>query len=188
LALDLAARAIEPQLSTSHSAVLMERRVNGAAGGEESPVSSEVADAEQEDVLSRLLQMDQYAMEAAVRDQLQSQIATMLRVSPEQLAVDAPLVSLGMDSLLAVELMFHVMRTYRIKLDFASLMTVELSIATLAVIVTQHVQEGSTSLADIPGSGEAGLLASPLDPDSGEIDIDSLSDAEVDAALARLSQ
>lgn len=109
----------------------------------------------------------------AVRDV----VGAVLRVKPEGLRADQPLTDLGLDSLMAVEIENSIESTIGVALPPASLMRAR-TIGQIASLIAEHMG-GSTTAEPTPAIQAATI---PVE----EVDLDALSDADVDSLLDNL--
>ncbi|MDB6007134.1 MAG: Beta-ketoacyl synthase, partial [Prosthecobacter sp.] len=108
----------------------------------------------------------------AVRDV----VGSVLRVKPEGLRDDQPLTDLGLDSLMAVEIENSIESAIGVALPPASLMRAR-TIGQIVTLIAEHV--GGTAAAPAP----AAPVQSPEPAAVEDIDLDALSDEEIDSLL-----
>ena len=110
----------------------------------------------------------------AVRDV----VGTVLRVKPDSLRDDQPLTDLGLDSLMGVEIETMIEGSIGVALPPTSLMRAR-TIGQIASLISEH----------LGGSSEpAAKVATPVEvTPSAEVDVDSLSDDEIDQLLGGVS-
>ncbi len=108
----------------------------------------------------------------AVRDV----VGSVLRVKPEGLRPDQPLTDLGLDSLMAVEIENSLESAIGVALPPASLMRAR-TIGQIATLIAEHMG-GAT--AERPAAAPAAPAAAPA---ADEVDIDALSDEEIELLL-----
>jgi acyl carrier protein len=107
----------------------------------------------------------------AVRDV----VGTVLRVKPDSLRDDQPLTDLGLDSLMGVEIETMIEGSIGVALPPTSLMRAR-TIGQIASLISEHLGGASEPTAKV---------AAPVEPTpSAEVDVDSLSDDEIDQLLS----
>ena len=109
----------------------------------------------------------------AVRDV----VGSVLRVKPEGLRADQPLMELGLDSLMAVEIENSLESAIGVALPPASLMKAR-TIGQIATLISEHMG-GAAAVAKPSSEPEPLAEAIPTD----EVDLKSLSDDEIDQLL-----
>lgn len=110
----------------------------------------------------------------AVRDV----VGTVLRVKPESLRDDQPLTDLGLDSLMGVEIETMIEGSIGVALPPTSLMRAR-TIGQIASLISEHLGGGAEPGAKVAAPVEATPAA--------EVDVDSLSDDEIDQLLGGVS-
>jgi acyl transferase domain-containing protein/NADPH:quinone reductase-like Zn-dependent oxidoreductase/SAM-dependent methyltransferase/acyl carrier protein len=107
----------------------------------------------------------------AVRDV----VGTVLRVKPESLRDDQPLTDLGLDSLMGVEIETMIESSIGVALPPTSLMRAR-TIGQIATLISEHLGGGAEGAAPAAKAAEATAEVT-------EVDIDSLSDEDIDQLL-----
>jgi acyl transferase domain-containing protein/NADPH:quinone reductase-like Zn-dependent oxidoreductase/acyl carrier protein/SAM-dependent methyltransferase len=108
----------------------------------------------------------------AVRDV----VGTVLRVKPDSLRDDQPLTDLGLDSLMGVEIETMLESSIGVALPPTSLMRAR-TIGQIASLISEHLGGGTES--SVAAKIEAPEVAGP----APEVDVDSLSDEDIDRLL-----
>ncbi|MCB1474493.1 MAG: SDR family NAD(P)-dependent oxidoreductase [Rhodobiaceae bacterium] len=104
-----------------------------------------------------------------------SEIAGILGMDVDALDVDQPLPSLGFDSLMAVELMVAIEKTAGVKMERMALLRTDLTPADLIAEIRRH-------------AGTEEMPAAPQEEEpEGDIQVENLSDSELDSLLEELS-
>lgn len=105
---------------------------------------------------------------------LRDVVGGVLRVKPETLRDDQPLTDLGLDSLMAVEIENSIESAIGVALPPASLMRAR-TIGQIVTLITEHI--GGTAAAPAPA------VQSPAPAAVEDVDLDALSDEEIDSLL-----
>ena len=100
----------------------------------------------------------------------------MLRVKPESLRDDQPLTDLGLDSLMGVEIENLIESSIGVALPPTSLMRAR-TIGQIASLISEHI--GGSQAAAATENTATTTQSLP----AAEIDVDSLSDDDIDALL-----
>jgi aryl carrier-like protein len=124
---------------------------------------------------------------------LREKVARVLATAPERLDVDRPLLQLGVDSLMAVELRNWIEGELRINLPVVELMRSP-SLSRLAEVLAERFQAAEETLATMPGQTDAepaherATTLAPLAaaPEALLERLGDLSGEEVDGLLAAL--
>jgi acyl carrier protein len=118
---------------------------------------------------------------------VRNQVARVLGIVPSKLDVEKPLSELGLDSLMAVELKNWVESDLRLNLPTVELLSGP-SVVKLTEIMLKQFSKDDTDVstdADEQASDTAAADAPEADVPE-DVDVDSLSDDEVDAMLEKL--
>ena len=109
---------------------------------------------------------------AAVREV----VGSVLRVKPDSLRDDQPLTDLGLDSLMGVEIENSLEATTGVALTPTSLMRAR-TIGQIAALIASHMggkaSAGATAVSAVPAEVTV----------AGDVDLDALSDEEIDRLL-----
>ena len=108
----------------------------------------------------------------AVRDV----VGTVLRVKPDTLRDDQPLTDLGLDSLMGVEIENLIESSIGVALPPTSLMRAR-TIGQIAALISEHLG------GDGPVAAPEPAAAAPEPVAASEVDLDSLSDQDIDRLL-----
>lgn len=117
----------------------------------------------------------------AVRDA----VGSVLRVKPETLREDQPLTDLGLDSLMGVEIENSIEAAIGIALPPTSLMRAR-TIGQIVDLIAEHMGAKTPGAPAKPKSGAAAPGKAPVEA-VAEIDLDALSDEEIDRLLGEPS-
>jgi aryl carrier-like protein len=119
-------------------------------------------------------------IEALLRDK----VARVLGTDPGRLDADRPLLQLGLDSLMAVELRNWIEGGLRVNLPIAELMRSP-SLAGLAALLARNLAPEGGAAHDAPAGGPA---ASPLETPAEHLlaNVENLPSEQVDALLTAL--
>ena len=111
---------------------------------------------------------------------VQEVVGSVLRVKPESLRADQPLTDLGLDSLMAVEIETSIENAIGVALPPASLMRAR-TISQIVALIAEHMGGSASPNSSMPPVP----IAAPTP--SGEVDIDALSDSEINRLLGEES-
>jgi NADPH:quinone reductase-like Zn-dependent oxidoreductase/acyl carrier protein len=118
------------------------------------------------------------AREGVVAQAVRDVVGTVLRVKPETLRDDQPLTDLGLDSLMGVEIENLIESSIGVALPPTSLMRAR-TIGQIAALISEHLGGDGAAAAAEPAPAPA-----PAEPvAASEVDIDSLSDQDIDRLL-----
>ncbi len=119
--------------------------------------------------------------EQIVTDAVRDIVGSVLRVKPESLRLDEPLTDLGLDSLMAVETENLIESSIGISLPPSSLMRAR-TIGQIVKLLNDHMG-GGPSVRSTPMSKAQSSAANG----DGELDVDALSDEDVETVLDDIS-
>ncbi|RYD77288.1 MAG: SDR family NAD(P)-dependent oxidoreductase [Verrucomicrobiaceae bacterium] len=115
--------------------------------------------------------------EGVIAQAVRDVVGSVLRVKPDTLRDDQPLTDLGLDSLMGVEIENSLEAAIGVALPPTSLMRAR-TIGQIATLIAGHM--GGTSGAPAP----AAPVAAPVESaPAGEVDLDALSDEDIDLLL-----
>jgi acyl carrier protein len=109
-------------------------------------------------------------------------VGSVLRVKPDTLRDDQPLTDLGLDSLMGVEIENLIESSIGVALPPTSLMRAR-TIGQIAALISEHLGGGAEA--------DAGAkVAAPVEaaPPASEVDVDALSDADIDLLLGATAE
>jgi NADP-dependent 3-hydroxy acid dehydrogenase YdfG/acyl carrier protein len=159
------------------------RQVRQQVKGEQPPVKPL-------ELLRQLKEASSGARQNLLMTSIQGTVAKVLGLSPSQLDVQQPLNTMGLDSLMAVELRNWVKTNLGVDMPMVKFMD-GLSVAGLATLASEHLTAvHSTSSVTLPSQGEQ--KTARMDPSKGVhaesakqmlAKLDELTDEEVDALL-----
>jgi acyl transferase domain-containing protein/NADPH:quinone reductase-like Zn-dependent oxidoreductase/SAM-dependent methyltransferase/acyl carrier protein len=119
-------------------------------------------------------------LEAIIRQAVHEAVGSALRVKPDSLRDDQPLTDLGLDSLMGVEIESSIESSLGVALPPASL-TRARTIDQIVALIAEHM--GAKRASGSPPATTTADIASPERPSSDEVDLDALSDDEIERLL-----
>jgi acyl carrier protein len=114
--------------------------------------------------------------ESVIGQAVREVVGSVLRVKPDSLRDDQPLADLGLDSLMGVEIESLIESSIGVALPPTSLMRAR-TVGQIASLISEHLGGG-----DAAASPAKAVVAEPATPVS-EVDVDSLTDEEIDQLL-----
>jgi acyl carrier protein len=119
--------------------------------------------------------------DAVVGQAVRDVVGSVLRVKPESLRDDQPLTDLGLDSLMGVEIENLIESSIGVALPPTSLMRAR-TIGQIASLISEHLGGGTAAApAENP-------VASAEATPAAEVDVDSLSDEDIDLLLGAVQE
>ncbi len=120
--------------------------------------------------------------EAIIGQAVRDAVGSVLRVKPETLRDDQPLTDLGLDSLMGVEIETALEAAIGVALPPASLMRAR-TIGQIVTLISGHLGGGSA-----PAPAPAPAAAAPQSAPAAEVDLEALSDEDLDRLLGEDSE
>jgi NADPH:quinone reductase-like Zn-dependent oxidoreductase/NAD(P)-dependent dehydrogenase (short-subunit alcohol dehydrogenase family)/SAM-dependent methyltransferase/acyl carrier protein len=114
--------------------------------------------------------------EGIIRQAIRDSVGSVLRIKPESLRNDQPLTDLGLDSLMGAEIENAIESAIGVGLPPTSLMRAR-TIGQIATLIAGHM--GAKTSEPLPTPSEV----NPEPAAAGEVDVDALSDQEIDRLL-----
>jgi acyl carrier protein len=114
--------------------------------------------------------------EGIIRQAIRDSVGSVLRIKPESLRDDQPLTDLGLDSLMGAEIENAIESAIGVGLPPTSLMRAR-TIGQIATLIAGHM--GAKTSEPLPTPSEV----TPEPAAAGEVDVDALSDQEIDRLL-----
>ena len=116
-------------------------------------------------------------LEGLILEAVRGGVAAVLRVKPETLRDDQPLTDLGLDSLMGVEIENSIEGSLGVSLPPASLLRAR-TIGHIVTLIAEHI--GAKRGRPVPAAAAADA---PRETSAEEVNLDALSDAEIDGLL-----
>lgn len=120
--------------------------------------------------------------DSVIVEAVQDIVGSVLRVKPETLRQDQPLTDLGLDSLMGVEIENLIESSIAVTLPPTSLMRAR-TIGQIATLISNHIGGDGESDGGIAKSDSETPVVEEEELDMAEIDLDSLSDEDLDLIL-----
>jgi acyl transferase domain-containing protein/NADPH:quinone reductase-like Zn-dependent oxidoreductase/SAM-dependent methyltransferase/acyl carrier protein len=118
-------------------------------------------------------------LEAVIGQALRDVVGSVLRVKPDTLRDDQPLTELGLDSLMGVEIENSIESAIGVTLPPASLIRAR-TIAQIVALIAEHM--GVKGVSGVPTPTTASMAA-PEEASTDDVNLEALSDEEIDGLL-----
>jgi acyl carrier protein len=116
---------------------------------------------------------------AIIGQALRDVVGSVLRVKPDTLRDDQPLTELGLDSLMGVEIENSIESAIGVTLPPASLIRAR-TIAQIVALIAEHMGVKGVGGVPVPTTGS---MAAPEEASTDDVNMEALSDEEIDGLL-----